>query len=212
MVAKGISGALLAISLVACGDDGGGGTIADAPSGGSDVGGGSDTGGGGENLVDGMIVPVGGGSAPAMGKTFVIWVSDIGQGDFVYKYGEGTATMTTFTANVTPPVPNDATFGGKLGVGFVALVPSGTVMADGVADEAMLSAAMLGLSGEYTIIYRPNTTPFPEATWANDFPAGLSCGKCVEQTTGFDTFTPVPCSEMKLQVGPEASIKVCDWT
>ncbi|HEY5926744.1 MAG TPA: hypothetical protein VIV11_33890, partial [Kofleriaceae bacterium] len=141
MIDKLISG-VLAVVLVGCGDDGGGGGgVADAPQGGGDSAG-SDS-GGGSNLVDGVIVPVGGGMPPTTGKTFVIWPSDIGQGDFAYKYGEGTATATTFTANVTPPVPNDATFGGMLGVGFVVLVQSGTTLPDGVVPDSFFSSMVL---------------------------------------------------------------------
>ena len=203
-------GCALVLVLVGCGDDGGGGGTADAKQG--DGGGsGSDSGGGGTR-VDGAIVLVGGGSAPSMGKTFVIWSSDIGQGDFAYKYGEGTATATTFTANVTPPVPSDATFGGRLGVGFVILTASGTTIADGPVDDTVLDAAVLGITGEYAIIFRPNTTPISEVPWIDNFPAGLSCGKCVPQTTGFDSYAPVACTEVKLQVGPQQSIMGCNWT
>ncbi|HEY5928545.1 MAG TPA: hypothetical protein VIV11_42955, partial [Kofleriaceae bacterium] len=78
--------------------------------------------------------------------------------------------------------------------------------------DSFFSSMVLGITGEYTIIYRPNANPISGVPWVNDFPAGLSCGKCVPQQTGFDTFTPVACSEMKLQVGPQAAIMVCNWT
>lgn len=197
---------VIAIALAACGDDAGG------DGGGGDGGNGSDSGGGGGNFVDGMIVLVGGGTAPSDAKTVVVWVSDIGQGDFIYKWGEGTATATTFTANVMTPVPNDATFGGLLGVGVVALVPSSANIPDGVVEDGVFTTTALGFTGEYSIIYRPNTDPTPEPSWDEDFPVGLSCGKCVPQAQGFDTFEPVPCSEVKLQVGPMSAIQGCNWT
>src|SRR5262245_48613870 len=93
-------------------------------------GGGGSGGPGGD--VNGTITPVGGGSAPAASNAIVVWTSDVGQGDFIYKWGEGTSTATAFSIDVVLPVPDQATFGGRLGVGLAMLVPNGTTIPDGV--------------------------------------------------------------------------------
>ncbi|HTL34928.1 MAG TPA: hypothetical protein VL326_17485 [Kofleriaceae bacterium] len=191
-----VVGALL---LVGCGDDGGGARpdtlLADTPASG--------------HTVDGTVVEMGG-TAPATGEAIVLWVSDIGQGDFVYKWGQGTATATTFNVDVVTPVPNDATFGGMVGVGTVALVPSGTSVPDGVVPDSTFNTA-LGYTGEYAIIYRPSASSAP-ASWVDAFPVGLACGKCVHQTSGLDTFMPVACSTVVLGVGPQSMTYTCNWT
>lgn len=188
--------------LVGCGDDGSARMDANPGAEGSVS----------PHTVDGMVIPVGGGSAPAMSDTIVLWVSDIGQGDFVYKWGQGSATSTTFTADVATPVPTDATFGGMLGVGLVTMVATGTNVPDGVVPNGTFQSIALGYTGEYAVIYRPNATNTTGAPWVDAFPVGLACGKCVHQTTGFDTFEPVSCTTVVLQVGPMSSISGCNWT
>jgi hypothetical protein len=184
-------GVLLVAVLAACGREGSGGPAGD---------------------VSGTVTPVGGGTVPPASNALVVWVSDVGQGDFIYKWGEGTSAAEAFSIDVALPVPDQATFGGRLGVGLAVLIPSGMTIPDGVvADDAVIDTA-LGFSGEYAVIFRPNTSPFPEAAWVDAFPAGLSCGRCVPQETGFDTFTPVSCSEVKIQVGPRSAVFICNWT
>jgi hypothetical protein len=196
----------LALLLAGCGDDGTAtrtdgntttDTAVDTPTSG--------------HTAEGTVVEVGGGTAPATSDAIVIWVSDIGQGDFIYKWGMGTATATTFNADVMVPVPNDATFGGMVGVGLVALVPTGTNVPDGVVPNSTFDTA-LGYAGEYAIIYRPNGNSLAGAPWLDAFPVGLGCGKCVHQTSGFDTFMPVSCTSFILEVGPQSARSYCNWT
>jgi hypothetical protein len=166
----------------------------------------------GDFNVDGTTMPVGGGT-PASVTAMVLWVADNGSGDYAFKHGAGTATETTFHVAVDEPIPPDATFANVLGVGQVVLLPSSFVLADGVvADDNAVFDAMLGFAGEYAIIFKgPGSGPQPPS-WLDAFPAGLSCGVCMPQASGFDTFVPIACSMMKIQVGPRASIAVCNWT
>jgi hypothetical protein len=204
---------LLALVLVGCGDDrGGGGSDGGVRDTGTliDTLGATDTfAGGGGDHVDGTVISVGG-TPPAMGKTFVLWSADSGQSDYKYKYGEGTATMTTFTTNVASPVPNEASFGGVLGISYVGLFPSSATLADGAVPTNYVETMMLGYTGRYRIIFRPNANPFPQGAWANDFAVGLSCGRCVDSSQGNDRLTPVPCSEMVLQVGTFQQTQGCN--
>jgi len=184
-------GMVVAGSLIACGGGSGGGVV------GGDAG--------------GTIVGVGGGTAPSSSNVVVLWTSDIGQGDFLYKWGEGTADADSWGVDVDTPVPDEATFGGLIGVGLAAMVPSSTTLPDGVVDGTTLESSVLGFAGNFAIIFRPNSNP-SQVDWVNDFPVGLSCGVCVPQTDGFDTFTPVSCDALELEVGPLESLTICNWT
>jgi len=198
----------LGIILTACGDDTGGTSkqadaavaIDSSPDGSTSSGG---------FVVDGTIVLVGGGTT-VTGNVFVLWNGDKGQGDYLYKYGAGTSTPTTFHASVTPPLPADATYGGQFGVGLIPVFDSAFSLADGVVtDESQLETAMKGFAGQYAIIFK-GTGSGPG--WIGAFPMGLSCGKCVKATSGFDSFTPIACSMVEIQVGPPSAIDVCNWT
>jgi hypothetical protein len=160
--------------------------------------------------VNGTMTPVGGGIPPSSAKVVVVWTTDAGQGDSFYKYGEGTATATLFSLSIDEPLPTEATLGGILSVGLAVLIPSSVSIPNGVVTDPNFGADLLGLAGQYTIIYRVNSAP--TGMWPDQFPVGVSCGQCVPATTGFDTFTPVPCNLMEMQVGPQDAIAVCNWT
>jgi hypothetical protein len=171
--------------------------------------GGSDSGSGAIDL-GGTVTPVGDGIPPSSAKVVVIWTSDVGQGDYLYKYGEGPATATSFSISIDGPVPTEATFGGVVGVGLPVLIPSSVSVPDGVVTDPNFGADILGLAGQYAIVFRGNAAP--TGLWVDQFPVGLSCGQCVPATTGFDAFTPMPCNQMIMQVGPRTAITVCNWS
>jgi hypothetical protein len=160
--------------------------------------------------VNGSMTPVGGGTPPSSAKAVVLWTTDAGQGDSFYKYGEGPATATSFSLSIDEPLPTEATLGGILSVGIAVLIPSSVSIPNGVVTDPNFGGDVLGLAGQYAIIYRVNSTP--TGLWVDQFPDGVSCGQCVPATTGFDTFTPVPCNLTEMQVGPISAITVCNWT
>ena len=161
--------------------------------------------------VNGTMTPVGGGIPPSSAKAVVVWTADSGQGDYLYKYGEGTATATSFSLSIDDPLPTEATFRGIFGVGLAVLIPSSVSVPNSVVTDPNFGADILGLAGQYAIIFRGNAAP-TGVSWLDQFPVGLSCGQCVPATTVFDTFTPVPCNLMEMQVGPQDAIAVCNWT
>ena len=163
--------------------------------------------------VNGSMTPVGGATPPSSAKAVVVWTTDAGQSDSFYKYGEGTATAMSFNLSIDEPLPTEATLatlGGIFSVGLAVLIPSSVSVPNGVVTDPNFGADILGLAGQYAIIYRENATP--TGLWVDQFPDGVSCGQCVPATTGFDTFTPVPCNLMEMQVGPMSAITVCNWT
>ncbi len=170
-------------------------------------------GGGGSVSVSGDFVVEGSvaGAAPASGNAMVLWVSDVGAGDYLYKYGEGTSAGAAFAVGLDEPVPTAATFGGMFGVGQIALFGSSFTLADGevTLPESTLSDEIVGFAGEYAIVFRGTTDLAP---WLTQFPMGLSCGKCVHELEGFDSFTPVACDEIVIEVDLIEDTSTCNWT
>ena len=160
-------------------------------------------------VAEGESTPVGGGQAPATGKVIALWSGDQAGSDYLYKYGDGTYTTATFEIGVDEPMPAQATFNNEFGIGTIALVDAALVVPEGIIDEDVLEAQQRGLVGQYAIVYRGAGSP--PYTWLNAFPTGLSCGKCVQATTGMDTFEPADCGALELQVGPESAFNVCNW-
>lgn len=157
-------------------------------------------------------MPVGGGTATD-GHALVLFATDDLQ---PYKWGEGSASGTSFSVDVTDPVPAEALLIGSgetsfVGLGQVYLVPSGVDFPDGViSSDANLNDQIIGIAGNYAIIYRPSDEPFTDADWVNAFPPGLSCGVCAPGTDA-EIFVPTSCDDMVLQVGPQSALDVCQW-
>ena len=183
---------VLALGLAACGE-GGSGT------------------GNGDALVEGTVRATAGAFVPASGNVAVLWLNDTGDGDFLFKHGEGTSTGSSFELDVAEPVPAGALFGGQFGMSFIVLVDSSVDLPDGVVDDAALETNMRGFSGQFSLIFKSAELP-ATGDWRDDFPAGLTCGKCVDQPEGFDSYTPVACDQVGIDVGDEEAIAVCNAT
>jgi len=197
--------AVLAWSAIGCGDDGGGGGgTPDAP---TQV----------DAAIDGALIDAPMGAltvsgtvatgGPATGVTVVLWQVTSGSPDYTWKYGMGTSSGTMFmvTVGMTPPAEAINSYG--VGVGIVGLLPAGTTIPDGMVTSSQLMTA--SFSDRYAIIYRAPTANAGVVPWITPFPEGLSCGRCVDEATGFDTFTPVACPMVQIIHGAQM---VCNWT
>ena len=183
---------MLALGLAACGEGGSGN-------------------GNGDALVEGTVRATAGASVPASGNVAVLWLNDTGDGDFLFKHGEGTSTGSSFELDVAEPVPAGALFGGQFGMSFIVLVDPSVDVPDGVVDEGALETNMRGFSGQFSLIFKAAELP-AAGDWRDDFPAGLTCGKCVDEPEGFDSYTPVACDQVVIDVGDEEAIAVCNAT
>ena len=165
----------------------------------------------GDLVVAGKLAPLAGTCAPDSGHVYVLWPGEGPKGDFLFRHGEGAATNAAFATGVALPVPDMATFGDSLGVGSVILFDASVTLPEGIIDPAQFETAARGIAGQFAVVYKgPNPAG---VDWADAFPPGLSCGKCVKAKAGdtFDTFAPVACSEVVLDVGPEDAVDVCNW-
>jgi hypothetical protein len=164
----------------------------------------------GDLVVTGAVAATAPSCAPEAGRVYGIWSGQGPKGDYIFQYGEGSATRAGFSLGLAAAIPGEATFGNAFGVGVIALVDAATPIAPGIVDEAAFERDVRGLAGQFAIVYRGPNAGAPD--WVAAFPAGLSCGKCVKaKDGGFDTFAPVACSEVVLEVGDEDSLDICNW-
>lgn len=94
-----------------------------------------------------------------------------------------------------------------LGIAFVALLAPGASVPDG---KVTTQPPVAGATSKYAIIYRGPNDPGTAEPWFAAFPVGLSCGRCVPATTGFDSFEPVDCAALVLETDPTTTL--CNYT
>lgn len=166
--------------------------------------------------LDGKTEIAAGSSFPtADNKIFAYWSVTSSQSDYIYLFGQGTATSTGFTINFESDPPVGALNGYGIGVAIVGgLFPSNTAYTPmKLADQALFytSATTQALTDRYAIIYkRAGSTEGPE--WSKAFPDGYSCGKGVPAVSGtvFDTFEKIDCAEVILRV--DTMFQIVNWT
>jgi hypothetical protein len=191
--------ALALIAAAACSDDSGPTSTIDAPVAGFNV--------------NGTAVAVGGAAIPATSKAAAIWSVSTGT-DYLFKFGDGTATSAALNMQLTTDAPAAALNGGAVGFGvaFVALYPStAATLPDGMVSETQAITGIIGASSRHAIIFKAPGAA--QVSWLSAFPDGYSCGVCVDNPAGFDTFTPVACSQLVIDVSTDLGVlDFCNWT
>jgi len=149
--------------------------------------------------IDGIVQGAG---APASGHVVVVW--DLVDTD--YKFGDGTATNTSFMLTLDGNPPAGAVTPSGIAVGFPVLLADGTTVPDGPITLAALTR--LGIAVDFAVIWKDPTGP-GLGTWDAGFGANYSCGKCVRATTGLDSFQLTPCAGFTIVFG---GATVCNWS
>ncbi len=145
------------------------------------------------------------GTGTANGATFVAWVVSSGSPDYIYKFGEGTHTNTTFMVTLDTVPPPEAINSYGLAVGLVVIATSGTQPPDGVITETAIMGAAYSVN--HAIIYK--ATGATGVPWLGAFPDGYSCGVCVPSGSGFDSFAPTSCTTVEVVQSAQDG---CNWT
>lgn len=193
--------AALVCAAIGCGDDGGGTVISDGLDSGIDA---APDAAPGSFTVHGSVAPGG----PATGVTVVLWQVTSGSPDYTWKYGMGSSSGTMFMVTLDMVPPPEAINSYGVGVGIVGLLPAGTSIPDGMVTNSQLANA--SFSDRYAIIYKAPNANATLVPWIAPFPDGLSCGVCVDQASGFDTFQPLSsCTNVEIIQGAQM---VCNWT
>jgi hypothetical protein len=203
--------ALTCALLAGCGDDGGSSMTIDAPGGGSDaapidmatVDSSIDSPGGGPFNASGTITT----SGPA-NPVFVAWQVTSGSPDYLWKFGEGTSTATTFMVTMGSNPPAQAINSYGLAIGIVVMLADGVALPpDGVLDDNDFEP--IALTGNHWIIFKATGATAPG--WPETFPDGYACGVCVPASGGstFDSFAVTACDGLEMV---RNSDDACNWT
>lgn len=165
--------------------------------------------------VQGKTEVAAGNSFPAAdNKVFAYWVISSGSPDYIYVFGQGTATSTGFTMSFESEPPAEALNSYGVGVAIVGgLFPSSTTYAPGkLMDEDLFyeDNTTQALTDRYAIIYKKANAE--DLGWTDSFPEGYSCGKGVPAANGesFDTFEKVDCAQVILRI--DTMFDVVNWT
>lgn len=169
-------------------------------------------------IIDGSAVSTGG-AVPTAGHVAGLWIVSSSSPDYLYKFGDGTsqgANLSFALPTEPPPAALNTFAGASFGVSTVGLYEAGWSAPDGEITEAEATAGLLGLSGEYAIIWKgadPNGVFTDSGSWLTAFPDGYSCGRCVHAADGFDSWAPVDCAELEIAVPDNLdNLAFCDWT
>ncbi|WP_437566795.1 hypothetical protein [Sorangium sp. So ce542] len=195
------------------GEGGGGGDGGSTGDGGGGGGGSAGDGGGGGGTAGFTVTgPISGDAVPQDTQVIVAWVVSSGSPDYAFSFGDGSVSGVTFTVGFGSAPPSEAINSHGVGVGVVFLLEPGTDVPEGVLDEEVIEAAVVGASPRHAIIWRDPSGP--GTSWSDGFPYGFGCGKCAAaEGETFDTYEPVDCSEVEVQATSDfESLEFCNWT
>jgi hypothetical protein len=201
--------ALTCAVLAGCGDDGGGSMTIDGPGSGSDAAAmidapidmSIDSPGGNPFSASGPITT----SGPA-NPVFVAWQVTSGSPDYLWKFGEGTSTATTFMVTMGSNPPAQALNSYGLAIGLVVMLPDGVALPpDGILNDNDFEP--IAATGNHWIIFKTASASLPG--WPESFPVGYACGVCVPTSGTFDDFAVTACDGLEMVRNLD---NVCNWT
>jgi hypothetical protein len=150
------------------------------------------------------------GTIPVDGKLLAVWsVSDDEPRTGLHKRGEVLRSGATFEMPFAVP-PDAAHIVPGLAVAILVHVDASAVVPDGdVVVDAL--PAYQGLSTEHAVIHRSGEVG--AFAWADAFPLGFSCGRCVRTPDGMghDHFEPAPCDDFEMVTGLPEDAGACNW-
>ncbi|MFT5355973.1 MAG: hypothetical protein ACI9KE_003194 [Polyangiales bacterium] len=166
---------------------------------------------GADDLIAAITRTDDGSQPPTSGDAVILWTISSGSPDYEYIAGRGSLTSTGFEVTLPASMPAEALNSYGIGVGIVLAFDTGMALEDGRVPDTFEESTVIGATPNYAIIYvAPDAGEGPD--WANDFPTGFSCGVGVEGTGTFDSFEPVRCDLVELQIGDVESFDFVNWT
>ena len=158
--------------------------------------------------IKGQLVPATGEKVPAKSRVTTLWMVGAVGSDYLYKLGGAAVNGSSFQFSLSTSLPPAALSVGGAGIGNIALVTDGTNLADGKVTSANIGkGSLMGWDRGHALIYRPASLPGGSVyQWLEPFPVGLSCGKFVDEKTGF---TPSDCGSFTVTVA--AAPKTPPW-
>ncbi len=147
---------------------------------------------------------------PPGSKAIVLWPVSSGSPDYTYAFGAGSSSGTDVYVTFTTDPPLEALNSGKLGVGIVGLVDASVDIPEGKLAKGAIKSFTY-FAPDHAVIFRNTTESAVSTGWDMSFPQGFSCGVCERHDSGFDSFTKVDCSEIKL-APTTTKLDFCNWT
>ncbi len=194
-----ILSAALALMMGGCGDDDK--SAAPGVDAGLDAGKAASDGAKATLVLKGKLAAAPGTTLPAKVKVTTLWMVGAVGPDYMYKLGEVSVSGSSFQLTLPPGSPPAAAISaGGTGMANLSVVDHSTTLPDGkVPSGAVKKGTVLGWDVKRALIYRPATLPSGSIyQWLEPFPVGLSCGKFVDEKTGF---TPSDCVSFSVTVG-----------
>jgi hypothetical protein len=151
----------------------------------------------------GQVTGAGGGGVLA-----VVFSVTSGNPDYAYRFGKAAVTGgKSFIVSFSSEPPAAALNSDGIGVGYVALFPLGSLLADGELPSDLIP---LGYTAQHAIIYRQPESK-AERWWSGQFPSGYGCGVCAPPPAGqtLEGYKPAVCSSLELVISPGDD---CKWS
>lgn len=150
---------------------------------------------------------------PAGARALIAWTVTTTTPDYVYIWGEGRLYNdgTSFQIDLDGPPPAATLNAGETGVGLIFLTTNEDVGV-GSSPVEIPSSQILGLAGQYGVIYRASSTNSGGPAWIDDFPVGYAVGVGVETSGTFDDFAASDADGIELIVDALGNIDVVNWT
>jgi hypothetical protein len=150
------------------------------------------------------------GAVPAAGVLLALWAtSDDEPRTGMHKRGELRRTGTTSEMPFPVP-PAEARIVPELAVALLLdIAADAAVPADGDIDDEDLPTVQGGTIA-HAVFHRTGDTG---EAWADAFPLGFSCGRCVQNPDDneHDHYVPVPCGEVEVVTGLPDDARGCNW-
>jgi hypothetical protein len=136
-------------------------------------------------------------------RATILWPYDDGNGDRIYKFGDGTVSGMNFTICVPDAFPMTLQDSAPFQFGVAVFFAPSDFPADGEVSESTLMNLAAFANGTYFVVKHPAYAMGmpPAGFWANSFPLGLACGTC--QAGGpdmFDTLSETPCAGSSVEL------------
>ena len=107
-----------------------------------------------------------------------------------FKFGDGQATTIEFDlAFRIDPLP-EAIDSDGIGVAMIGMLPGRSTVNEGEVDPSTLR--LIGMTTDSAVIFKSPFSTGP--AWTTTFPEGFSCGLCVRDPSGPDSFEPADCT------------------
>jgi hypothetical protein len=159
--------------------------------------------------VSGDVVNQSGEPLPDDTRVVVVWALD--DASYVWGGGSVSGNGASYAVELDAPPPEEALFGGAVGIGLIAAI-AGEAPAEG---EPLDEDRVIGITSNHAVIYVADRDAVPQGAlwWLPNMPDGYSVGTGIEREDEiFEGFEPVSPGSIELTIDDLANLHVVNWT